>query len=114
MVSTITDRLSAAVEGVPVQIAGAGVVALTQTSGTNAAVCTAFPVVSGWEVNQIFAWRPTAANTGPMTMTITGVSGSQSILKPNGDSLAANDIQIGLDVLMRYDGSNLRIIGSGF
>jgi len=114
MVSTITDRLSAAVDGVPVQIAGAGVVALTQTSGTNSVVCTAFPVVSDWEVNQIFAWRPTAANTGAMTMTITGVSGSQSIRKPNGAVLAANDIQIGLDVLMRYDGSVLRIIGSGF
>jgi hypothetical protein len=114
MVSTITDRLSAAVDGVAVQIAGAGVVALTQTSGTNAAECTAFPVVSGWEVNQIFAWRPTAANTGAMTMTITGVSGAQAITKPNGDALESGDIQIGLDILMRYDGSDLRIMGSGF
>jgi hypothetical protein len=114
MVSTITDRLSAAVDGIPVQTTGVGIVILTQASGTNDAVCDAFPAVSDWETNQIFAWKPTAANTGAMTMTISGVTGSKSIRKPNGGVLAANDIQVGLDILLRYDGTTLNIMGSGF
>jgi hypothetical protein len=114
MTSTITDRLSAAVDGVPVQLTGTGIINLTQTSGTNDVVCSSFPVLTEWAANQIFSWRPTAANTGAMTMTIAGVAGAKDIHKPNGDSLAADDIQIGLDVLMRYDGTELRIMGSGF
>ena len=114
MVSTITDRLAAAVDGVPVQTPGAGIVTLTQTSGTNDVVCTAFPAITEWVENQIFSWAPTAANTGAMTMSIATVTGSVAIKIPNGGALAANDIESGLEVLMRYDGTQLKIIGSGF
>jgi hypothetical protein len=114
MTSTITDRLTGAVAGVPVQTSGVGIVILTQTSGSNDVVATAFPGLTTWVENQVYAWRPTAANTGAMTMTITGVSGAQAITKPNGDPLESGDIQIGLDILLRYDGSDLRIMGSGF
>lgn len=114
MVSTITDRLAAAVDGVPVQISGSGIVTLTQTGGSNDVAATALPAVTEWTENQIFAWRPTAANTGEMTMTIASVSGTKNITRPNGDPLVEGDIQIGLDVLLRYDGADLRIMGSGF
>lgn len=114
MPSTITDRLSAAVDGVPVSTTGTGIVTLTQVSGTNAVVCDASPGVLEWATNQIFSWRPTAANTGPVTIAITGVSETRDLKKPNGDALAANDIQVGLDILMRYDGTDINIIGSGF
>ena len=114
MVSTITDRLTAAVDGVAVQTTGTGIITLTQTSGSNDAVASAFPSISEWVENQLYSWRPTAANTGAMTMEITGVTGTKAIKKPNGDALGSGDIQIGLDLLMRYDGTDLRIIGSGF
>lgn len=114
MVSTITDRLAAAVDGVPVQLSGSGIAILTQTGGTNDVTATVLPTMTEWETNQIFAWRPTAANTGEMSMTISGVSGTKNITRPNGDPLVADDIQIGLDVLLRYDGTDLRIMGSGF
>jgi hypothetical protein len=114
MVSTITDRLAAAVDGVAVQTTGVGIIVLTQASGTNDAVCDSFPAISDWIENQIFTWRPTGTNTGSMTMTISGVTGAKSITKPNGDPLAADDVQPGLDILMRYDGTDLRIMGSGF
>lgn len=114
MTSTITDRLAAAVNGAAVQGTGLGIVALTQTSGTNDVVCTSFPIITEWVANQIFAWRPTAANTGAMTMSVSGVTTLVDILKPNGDPLAAGDIAVGLDILLRYDGADLRIMGSGF
>lgn len=113
MVSTITDRLAAAVDGVPVQISGAGVVTLTQTSGTNDVVATAFPPVTEWVENQLFAWRPTAANTGAMTLTITGVTGAKTLKKPNGSAMTNAAIAIGRDILMRYDGTDLKIMDAG-
>ena len=64
--------------------------------------------------NQIFAWRPTAPNTGAVTLSIAGIGSDRAVLKPNGTELAAGDIQVGLDVMLRYDGSDLRIMGSGF
>lgn len=114
MVSTITDRLAAAVDGVAVQGKGMGIVVLTQTGGTNAVQCSSFPVLTDWVLNQIFAWRPTAANTGVVTLSIDGIGSDRAVLKPNGSGLDAGDIQVGLDLMLRYDGSDLRIMGSGF
>lgn len=114
MVSTITDRLTGAVDGVPVQTSGVGIVILTQTSGSNDVVCSSYPALTEWVDNQIFAWRPTAANTGAMTMTIDGVTGSKAIRKPDDTALSAGDIGIGMDVLLRYNGTTLNIMGSGF
>jgi hypothetical protein len=114
MASTITDRLAAAVDGVPVQTTGVGIIVLTQASGTNDVVCTSFPAISEWVTNQMFSWAPNASNTGAMTLSIDGVTGSKPLKKPNGGALAAGDIQSGLEVLLRYDGTNLKIIGSGF
>lgn len=114
MTSSITDRLTGAVDGIPIQTPGAGIISLTQTGGTNAVTATALPAITEFSSNQIFAWIPTAANTGAMTMTLDSVSGSIPIKKPDGSALATGDIQIGLNLLLRHDGANLRIIGSGF
>jgi hypothetical protein len=114
MTSTITDRLAGAVEGVAVQTPGAGIISLTQTGGTDAVQATALPAITEYSTNQIFAWIPTAANTGAMTMTIASASGAIPIKKPDGSALASGDIQVGLNLLLRHDGTNLRIIGSGF
>jgi hypothetical protein len=114
MPSTITDRLAAAVDGVAVQGTGIGIVILTQQSGTNNVVCTSFPILSNWVENQIFAWRPTDSNSGDMTLEIEGIAGAKPLKKPNGDSLLAGDVTAGLDIMLRYDGSVLRVMGSGF
>lgn len=114
MTSVITDRLTGAVDGVPVQTSGVGIVTLTQVSGANAVQATAFPAITDWVENQIFAWRPTLPNTTIMTMTVDGIGASVPIRKPNNDPLGAADIQVGLDLLLRYDGTSLRIMGSGF
>lgn len=114
MTSVITDRLTGAVDGVPVQTSGSGIITLTQVSGANDVMATAFPAITAWTANQIFAWRPTLPNTTAMTMTVSGVTGTVPIRKPNNDPLGAADIQVGLDVLLRYDGTSLRIMGSGF
>lgn len=114
MTSTITGRLAGAINGIPVQTTGIGIVSLTQVSGANDVQATAFPAITEWVSNQIFTWRPTLANTTGMTMTVDGVTGSVPIKKPDGSALAANDVQVGLDIFLRYDGASLRIMGSGF
>lgn len=113
MVSTITDRLANAVDGVAVSTSGTGIVRLTQTAGTDSITVTASPNIEEWVRDQIFVWRPTATNTGPMTAT-HALAGVAAIKTPSGAALSAGQIQAGLDVMMSYDGTELRIIGSGF
>jgi len=111
MSSTITDRLTGAVSGIPVSGDVATIVALTQTGGTNDITCTAYPAQTDWNTDQFYGWRATAGNTGPMTITISGVTGTKALKKAGGVAMASGDITIGLDILMRYDGTEVHIVG---
>jgi len=113
MASTITDRLAAAVEGVAVSLTGGGIVRLTQTAGTDNITVTASPAIEAWVLDQIYVWRPTGTNTGAMTVTHSQ-AGTTNLRTPSGAALSAGQIQAGLDVMMSYNGTELRIIGSGF
>lgn len=115
MSSTITERVGGAVDGIPVQRMGYGIVRLTQTAGINDITVTASPDITDWIDGQHYSYKPTAANTGAMTVT-HAAAGATNLRKPNGSTLSADDIQTGLEVLMVYDSANtqLRIIGSGF
>jgi hypothetical protein len=113
MPSTITDRLANAVDGVAVSTSGTGIVRLTSSSGTDNVTVTAAPTIEDWVTDQIFVWRPQATNTGAMTI-IHATAGTVSLKTPSGAALSAGQIQSGLDVMMAYNGTELRIIGSGF
>ena len=113
MPSTLTDRIANAVDGVAVSVSGVGIIRLTSVSGTDNVTVTASPSIEDWVTDQVFVWRPQATNTGAMTI-IHATAGTVSLKTPSGAALAAGQVQTGLDIMMSFDGTDLRIIGSGF
>jgi hypothetical protein len=113
MPSVIIDRLSAAVDGAAVLRTGGGLVRLTPTAGIDNLTVTASPSITEWVIDQAFLMRPNATNTGAMTVT-HAAAGQVALKTPSGAALAAGQVQAGLDIMMTYDGTDLRIVGSGF
>lgn len=112
MVSTITDRVSGMVTGVP-SAGGAGIWNLTGIAGTNTVTATATPQISGYVVNMSFYIRPVINNTGPVTINISS-AGAVNLLKPNGDALAAAEFNTALEYLIKFNGTEFRIIAPSF
>ena len=112
MVSTITDRVSGVVNGTAAAI-GLGIWATTGVSGSNVVLATADPVITGYKKNMSFYIRPVINNTGAVTVNISS-GGALALLKPNGDALAPGEFSINLDYLIKFNGSEFRIIAPSF
>ena len=112
MVSTITDRVSGVVNGTAAG-GGLGIWGTSGVSGTNTVVATAVPVITGYKLNMSFYIRPVINNTGPVTLNISS-GGALNLLKPNGDALAAGEFNINLDYLVKFNGTEFRIVTPSF
>lgn len=112
MVSTITDRVAAAVDGAPVSVGGYGIIQCTDVSGTDTVLANTAPVISDYYANQYFSIRPFAANTGPVDVNFQS-KGLKNLLKPNGAELDADDFVPALEYLIKYNGTDFRIV-TGF
>lgn len=113
MVSTITDRVAAAVDGAPVSVGGYGIIQCTSVSGTNTVLADTAPVISDYYANQYFSIRPANNNTGPVDVNFQS-KGLKNLLKPNGDELGENEFVTTLEYLIKYNGTEMRIVSPGF
>lgn len=112
MASTITDRISAVVDGVAVTH-GFGIVSAINVTGTNDIVAESDPQISGYIENAIFLLRPANNNTGAVRANI-GSGGLVSVKKPNGDELSSGEFSTSLEYLLKFNGTDFRIISPSF
>lgn len=112
MASTITDRVNGAVSGVSVTN-GVGIISTENVAGTNTVTADASPTISGYLTNQYYSIRPANLNTGAVDVNI-GEGGLVDLLKPNGDELAAGEFNPALEYLIKFNGTNMRIITPSF
>lgn len=82
----------------------------SSASGTDTYAATVSSTVTSYNVGQSFLVRFTNANTGAATLNINSI-GAKSIKKNVSTALVAGDIQAGQEVLLKYDGTNLQIVG---
>ena len=91
----------------------AAVLRLTGVGGTaDNITATAEPFEvppSGLVAGMKFVLRPTANNTGPVTLDIDG-RGAQPVVDRAGTTLEASDLVAGTDYLLRFDGSGFRVL----
>jgi len=66
---------------------------------------------SAYAAGQRYAFVAPLANTGAATLAVNSL-GAKSILRPEGSTLAAGDIEAGTLVGVTYDGANFRLINS--
>jgi hypothetical protein len=102
VVSTITDRVAGAVDGAPVQRQGFGIVQVTDSAGTDTYTGSTSPTITAYHPNQLYLWRPFAANTGAATLNLEGL-GAKDVRMPNGAALSSGYLSASQDYLIRYD-----------
>jgi len=112
MASTLTDRVNSVVSGVAVTN-GAGTIVCSNVAGTNTVTATTTPTITGYTNPSLYLLRPANANTGPVDINLGG-GGLVSLLKPNGDELAAGEFDPNLEYLIRFNGTNFYIIAPSF
>jgi hypothetical protein len=66
---------------------------------------------SSYAAGQRYAFVVAANNTGAATLAVNGL-GAKSIRRPDGNTLAANDLVAGTLVAVTYDGTNFRLAWS--
>ena len=112
MASTITDRVNGAVAGVSVT-SGFGIFATSNVAGTNTVTADTNPAISGYVVDMWATIRPVNNNTGPVDINL-GEGGLVNLLKPNGDELAADEFNTALEYLIKFNGTEFRIVTPSF
>lgn len=108
MASTITDRVNAAVSGVPV-VNGSGIFATSNVVGTNSITADVTPTMTAYLNPSLYLLRPANLNAGAVDVDIGGC-GPKNVLKPNGDELAAGEFNPSVEYLLKYNGTEFRII----
>lgn len=90
-----------------VQVNTEGGTANAQTGGVHA-------LVTAYRADQLFVFVPSIANTGPTTLVLTPAGAAALPAKNiymNGIALVGGELQIGVPVLLQYDGVQLNIVG---
>ncbi len=116
MVSVITDRVAASVEGAPVTIGGLGIgiIQCTNVSGTDTVLADTLPAITEYAANQYYSIRPAALNTGAVNVNFEDI-GEMDLHKPSGSELDAGDFNPALEYLIkRYNSTSMRIVSPGF
>lgn len=112
MVSVITDRVSGAVNGAPVN--PGSILQSSGVTGVNAIVADTFPNVTSYYGGLLVLIRPANANTGSVTLDLG--PGVLPWRKPAGGEMAAGDLQPGLEYLVKLSDnmSEFRTIAPSF
>lgn len=114
MPSTITDRIAVAVTGGSISPGGYGTIACHTVTGTADLVeAETSPSISGYVTNQTYLIRPVLMNTGPVDVNFAE-RGFVSLLKPNGDELAADEFDPAYEYLVKFNGDEMRILTPSF
>ena len=92
-----------------------GVVQVTAEGGSaNAQTGTIPASVTAYAAEQLFIFTPSAANTGATTLTLTpsgaGALAAKNVFA-NGAALVGGELQVGVPVVLQYDGTQLNIVG---
>lgn len=84
---------------------------LTSVAGTANAITAASDgaTIASYATGMIFSLIPSANNTAPATINIDS-RGVKSIVDKGGNALAANALVSGRMAVMRYDGTNFRLL----
>ena len=78
-------------------------------SGTNTITGSLTPAITSYVDGMIVTFEPAAANTGAATIAINGLSAS-SIVKADGDALAAGDLALGVVAVLVRDDSTFVLL----
>lgn len=113
MVSTITDRVAGSVNGAPVSVTGYGIIQGTSVGGTaDNITAVAAPVIPAYASNQYYSLRPVLPNNGAVDLDFG--YGFKNLLKPAGGELAAGEFDPALEYLIKYNGTEFRIVAPSF
>jgi hypothetical protein len=102
MVSTITQRIGGAVDGVPVNVSGGGIVNTTDVAGTNDITASGYPPISAYFPFQKFMVRPFAVNTSSVTLDIDE-KGVLPWRKPSGAEHGNGDLSPNIEYLVQLN-----------
>lgn len=102
MTSTITDRVSGAVQGARVQRLGFGRIRLIPSSGVDTILCDGSPTVTQWDDYQEFVMRPLGTNTGAVVVTPDDVTGKSLVMPDGATALPAGTLTANQDAQFYY------------
>ena len=83
----------------------------TRSGTANAIVLTIPATLTAYVEGMSITWKVAAANTSTVTVNVNTL-GARSLLRSDGDPLAANDLRAGAMVTARFDGLSFRLIGT--
>jgi hypothetical protein len=114
--NSTTGKFRGRQAGTSVDMVGGGGGGGTQTlwltgsvTGTNTITAAATPTLSSYPSDGVFVLAPANANTGAVTLNIDS-QGAKSVLSPSGGALAGGELVASQNYLLRYDGTNFKII----
>lgn len=79
------------------------------TGSANAYVVTLSPALAAYSAGVLIQFKANFTNTGSATVNVNGL-GAITMVKPNGQTLSANDIVSGQIVELEYDGTNFQVL----
>lgn len=88
---------------------GGGIWGGTATGTADAITISVNPSPSAYTAGQIFRFLPSAANTGAVTLNVSGV-GVTAVKKGGGLDLAAGDLKSGKQVAVCFDGTEFQLL----
>lgn len=77
----------------------------------DAITLTPSPAITAYAAGQKFAFISSGANTGAVTVEVSGISGAEDLTKLGATALSAGDIPADAVVEIRYDGTQFQTIG---
>lgn len=92
--------------------AGTGIYVGTVGGTADAITLTPSPAISAYAAGQTFSFLASGANTGAVTVAVSGLS-AKAVKKNGTTSLVANDILSGTMIELEYDGTNFQLRGLG-
>jgi hypothetical protein len=102
--------------GVPIAVAAAvpvqsepGVYIATVGGSGNAVTLTPSPALGGYVAGQMFQWIVASANTGAVTVNISGL-GAVNLTKNGATALVTGDLLVGALITMTYDGTRFQLV----
>lgn len=79
----------------------------------DAITLTPSPAITAYSAGQRFAWVASGANTGPVTVAVSGLA-AKSLTKNGATALTAGDIVTGCIVVAVYDGTRFQLASTYF
>ncbi len=89
---------------------GTGVYVSTVGGTVDAITLTPSPAITSYTAGQTFIWIASGANTGAVTIQVSGIALPKSAKKNGTTALVAGDIPSGAIVRATYDGTNFQVI----